>query len=57
MKKIKGIDLKQLVEECEVEFEKEKPFRKAQEEMFDTNMSMRELFKNYKKKDVWMRPY
>lgn len=34
MNKVEGVDLKQLVEECEIEFEREKPFKKAKEKLF-----------------------
>jgi hypothetical protein len=60
MEPIKGIDLKKLVEQCEIEFEEEKPFRKTDKEL--CKMTMREVCKHFEKRSWleenqrWMRP-
>ncbi len=54
MEAIKEINLKQLVEECEIEFEREKPFRKSREEMLA--MTQREMVEHFREKNMWMRP-
>lgn len=53
MEEIEGIDLKKLVEECEAEFEEERPLRECQRDK-------RKLFmKKWEDEPPcpWMRPY
>ena len=60
MEEIKGINLKQLVEQCEIEYKREGPQFKSHEEL--VKMTMREVCEHFDKRgwleenQVWMRP-